>query len=188
MSKIMGVIMSRLSKPARAFNIENRAAKILEREKPIPAPPHPSTAQQLKISREVDPNFLENHYKKDEELYGRLKQVFVSSHIVHKISDQESEAKKPKNKKWSQDFEYGFWEPEKIPEGRCQLKTAMQFMADYQADSKKNSIESIAMKYKLNPADVKNIIKYYRVFQVVQPQDSKMYVPREDTKPLIEEK
>lgn len=52
MNKIMGIIMSRLSKPIRTFNIENRAGRVLGKDKPLPAPTYPSTAQQLKIAQE----------------------------------------------------------------------------------------------------------------------------------------
>lgn len=48
----MGKIYSTLIRPIRTFNIENRAAKIISREKPIPAPQYPSTEKQKKLSEE----------------------------------------------------------------------------------------------------------------------------------------
>lgn len=36
----MGKVLSVLSKPVRNFNIENRAHKVISKEKPIPAPKH----------------------------------------------------------------------------------------------------------------------------------------------------
>ncbi|XP_008549229.1 protein NDUFAF4 homolog [Microplitis demolitor] len=185
MNKIMGIIMSRLSKPIRTFNIENRAGRVLGKDKPLPAPTYPSTAQQLKIAQEVNPDFLKNHYKKDEELYDRLKQVFVSSQAQPEVTDTE---KLPKNKRWVTEFDYGFWEPETVPAGRCQLRTVMKFMGDYELDPKKNSVQEISLKYNLDPADVANIIEYYRVFQVIVPKEGKMYVPRNDVKTTIADK
>lgn len=40
----MGKVASKAVRPVKNFNIENRAQKVLESEKPRPAPRHPSTA------------------------------------------------------------------------------------------------------------------------------------------------
>lgn len=48
----MGKVYSILTRPIRTFNIENRAARIISREKPIPAPQYPSTEEQQKLSEE----------------------------------------------------------------------------------------------------------------------------------------
>lgn len=46
----MGKVYSMLIRPIRTFNIENRATRIISREKPIPAPQYPSTEKQKKLS------------------------------------------------------------------------------------------------------------------------------------------
>lgn len=53
----MGVIYSRLTRPIRTFNIENRAEKIISRKKPIPAPQYASTEKQKKLTNEGSVEF-----------------------------------------------------------------------------------------------------------------------------------
>lgn len=40
----MGGLMSKAVKPIKNFNIENRAERVLQSDKPRPSPRHPSTA------------------------------------------------------------------------------------------------------------------------------------------------
>ncbi|EGI61360.1 Protein NDUFAF4-like protein [Acromyrmex echinatior] len=75
----MGKIYSVLTRPIRTFNIENRAAKLISREKPVPAPQYASTEKQKKFSDQVNPYFLKDHYQKNMQLDQRLKDVFVTS-------------------------------------------------------------------------------------------------------------
>lgn len=48
----MGKVYSILIRPIRSFNIENRAARIISQQKPVPAPQYPSTEKQKKLSEE----------------------------------------------------------------------------------------------------------------------------------------
>lgn len=45
----MGKVYSIITKPIRTFNIENRAHKVITKEKPVPAPQYPSTAKQKEL-------------------------------------------------------------------------------------------------------------------------------------------
>ena len=45
----MGKVYSRLFKPLRTFNIENRAHRVIERAKPVPAPQYPSADKQREM-------------------------------------------------------------------------------------------------------------------------------------------
>lgn len=51
-------------------------------------------------------------------------------------------------------WEYGYWEPSEIPEGRCQLRQALLFMSDHMTHPEKHTVDSIALKYKLDTRDV----------------------------------
>ncbi|KAK0181821.1 hypothetical protein PV327_000014 [Microctonus hyperodae] len=150
----MGVIISRLTKPLKSFNIESRAQKVLNRKKPIPAPSYLSTAEQLRISNEANPKFMEDHYKKDQQLYDRLKNIFVLSH-VQQAGVYNEKSKKPLPQRTTEsNFDYGFWEPTEVPVGRCYLKTAIGFMTDHSANADLHTAETIASKQKLIPKDV----------------------------------
>ena len=47
MGKVLSVISSRASKPLKNFAVEIRAEQVISRDKPIPAPWHPSTKKQI---------------------------------------------------------------------------------------------------------------------------------------------
>lgn len=48
----MGVVITRMTRPLRAWNIDNRAEKIINKEKPVAAPRRASTEAQLKLAQE----------------------------------------------------------------------------------------------------------------------------------------
>ncbi|KAK0080919.1 hypothetical protein PV325_013096 [Microctonus aethiopoides] len=183
----MGVIISRLTKPLKSFNIESRAQKVLNRQKPVPAPSYLTTAEQLRISKEANPKFMEDHYKKDQQLYNRLKNVFVLSH-VQQAGVNNKKSKKPLPQRTTEvDFDYGFWEPTEVPVGRCHLKTAIEFMTDHSTNPDLHTAEIIASKRKLISKDVENILEYYRVYQVIKNDDGKIVtVPRNEIKGEID--
>lgn len=43
----MGKVLSVIQRKANRFNIESRAHKLISKDKPTPAPKHPSTIQEL---------------------------------------------------------------------------------------------------------------------------------------------
>lgn len=45
----MGKVYSLLLRPIRTFNIENKAHRIISRDKPVPAPLHSSVQKQKKL-------------------------------------------------------------------------------------------------------------------------------------------
>ncbi|XP_063991589.1 protein NDUFAF4 homolog [Diachasmimorpha longicaudata] len=164
----MGNVGAQLMRPAKSYNIVNRAQKVINKEKPVPAPTYPSTAKQIEIADEVDPNFMESHNKQDPALHDRLKQVFVSSNVQFAGTTQRSE-KLPQNTKGSEEWDYGFWQPDKAPKGKVLLRDALKFMSDHMTDPKNNDAKTIATQYKLDQKDVDNILEYYRVFQILVP-------------------
>ena len=47
MGKVLSVASRKLVKPLKSFAVESRAEKIISRDKPNPAPWHPSTQQRI---------------------------------------------------------------------------------------------------------------------------------------------
>ncbi|XP_015109220.1 protein NDUFAF4 homolog [Diachasma alloeum] len=164
----MGNIGAKLMRLAKTYNVGNRAQKVISKEKPTPAPSYPSTAQQIEIADQVNPNFMKTHYKQDPVFHDRLKHVYVTSNAQFASEEQRSE-KLPQNKEGSQAWDYGFWEPEKAQQGKILLKDALKFMSDNTTDPEKNNAKKIAKQYKLAHKDVENILEYYRVFQIIVP-------------------
>ncbi|KAH8328739.1 hypothetical protein KR074_004361 [Drosophila pseudoananassae] len=111
----MGQLASKVIRKANRFNVENRAHRVLEREKPTPAPKFDSNLRDMErtLEREnpekciiclmsklyfiliVDPKFVDKLNVKDATLDSRLKDVYVTSQdrFIQRVKErQEAEA------------------------------------------------------------------------------------------------
>jgi len=71
-SKLRGQMITR---PLQRFNLEYRTEKLLNREKPIPAPKFDADVEALEKVRKENPDIRQEVQKRDAELEERLKQV-----------------------------------------------------------------------------------------------------------------
>ncbi|KAL6448897.1 hypothetical protein ACFW04_000562 [Cataglyphis niger] len=157
----MGKVYSLLTRPIRTFNVENRAARIISREKPIPAPQYPSTEKQKKLSDKVNPNFLKEHYQKNVQLDQRLKNVFVTSTDPQKVIEPTRESRPlPQNRRAIDEYTFDFFEPTTIPVGKCSLKQVLTFLSQHKYDPATYSSENIAAEYKID----KKVVGTYYLF------------------------
>lgn len=171
----MGAFITRALRPIKTFNIENRAHRVISREKPIPAPRYAQNIEDMKRALEIDPNLDEKLDKKDLALDGRLKDVYVTSEgkpeddITEEIKRKKYRAL-PVDKSFVEDFDYGFKEPEKLPYGKTTLRNAMIFISSHQANPEEVTASKISCEYKLKEEDVETILKYYKTFEVYIPE------------------
>ncbi|XP_037823739.1 protein NDUFAF4 homolog [Lucilia sericata] len=170
----MGKVMSMVSRKVNRFNVENRAHRILEREKPVAAPKYEGNLRDMERTMELDPNFLEKLNKKDSALDERLKNVYVTSQdrfIDYGLKrSQSSEDKQlPLDRHTPEDFEFGYMEPQRITIGRCTLRQALKFITDHQSEPEKWTPAKIAEDYKMKPELVDNILKYFRSYNIYIP-------------------
>ncbi|KAL7300666.1 hypothetical protein TKK_0006649 [Trichogramma kaykai] len=166
----MGTFASRLSRPLRNWNIENRAHKAVSRDKPKPAPTYDSTKKQIELVNKLDPQYKDKASTKNVQLDENLKQVFVRSNTaeVQEIDTRaDPEKPLPKDKYLPEEFEFGFYEETQDIPGRISLRRAIELIGKRNADPKINSIEALASEYKLEPKTVENILEYYGIFKVV---------------------
>ncbi|KYN27646.1 PREDICTED: protein NDUFAF4 homolog [Trachymyrmex cornetzi] len=169
----MGKIYSVLTRPIRTFNIENRAAKLISREKPVPAPQYASTEKQKKLSDQVNPHFLEDHYQKNTQLDQRLKDVFVTSTDSQEMKEPTRDSKVlPQSRRSSENgFTFESYEPTMIPMGKCSLKQALTFLLQHKRDPIKYSSENIASEYKMDKKVIDDILKYFKLYVTASPNN-----------------
>ncbi|XP_017483798.1 PREDICTED: protein NDUFAF4 homolog isoform X2 [Rhagoletis zephyria] len=161
----MGKVMSMLARKANRFNVENRAHRVLERDKPVPAPKYESNIQDMQRALELDPQLVEKLNKKDQALDDRLKNVYVTSEdrFIDYASQRADPSKPlPLSRKTPQDFEYGYREPTRVAAGCCTLRQAMQFITDHQSDSSLWTKQRIAADYKLKEDVVELLMCTYQ--------------------------
>lgn len=162
----MGTVYSYITRPIRSFNIENRTARILSKEKPIPAPEYPSAQRQREVVDKLKPNLKDMQHKKDHELDDRLKSVFVQS------KDPEIEPKQVSSRPLPQDrsqhsldeFFYDSIVPQK---GKCTIKNVVTFLTKHQENEAEYSIERISQKYQIDKQTVENIVTNYKLFHAI---------------------
>lgn len=124
---------------------------------------------------------MQESLKKNEKLDKHLKNVFLTSYdpvvsvsyfnlnisrfflvYLFKVKDrnrQENinlEKPLPLDKSATVPFEYGFYEPKRIPLGRITLRKVMRFISEHHVDSKANNATKIAEDYLLPEKTVGN--------------------------------
>ncbi|XP_043251711.1 protein NDUFAF4 homolog [Colletes gigas] len=162
----MGGIYSRLTSPIRKYNIENRAHKIISKEKPIAAPQFPSVAQQKEIVDKLHPDFMDTAYKKDTQLDERLKSVYVSSigsENKSMVTDASSTRPLPRETSDYRESEDGYRDPIVVPEGKCSTRQAVTFLKKYKEKFPEYTAEQIALEYKLDKQVAENIVEHFRI-------------------------
>lgn len=178
----MGKVYSTLTRPIRTFNIANRAEKVISREKPVPAPQYAAVEEQKKISDQVNPHFLRDHYQKNTRLDQRLKDVFVTStdsQYIQEIKEPMKESKPlPQSRhSWENDSIFDPYEPTMIPVGKCSLKQALTFLLQHKRDPVTYNSENIASEYKIDKKVVDDILKYFKLYVTVSPKSSDLTEP-----------
>ncbi|XP_016990100.1 protein NDUFAF4 homolog [Drosophila rhopaloa] len=193
----MGQVLSMVARRANRFNAENRAHRILEREKPTPAPKFDSNLRDMERTLELDPRFVDKLNLKDSSLDGRLKDVYVTSQdrfikrvqerqAAEAAADQVEKRALPLDRQTPDDFEYGYLEPTRISPGHCTLRQALKFINDHQLDPESWPAKKIANDYKLKEPLVENILHYFKTFNMYIPdQKYKDTLLTQATQPLL---
>ncbi|XP_050533087.1 protein NDUFAF4 homolog [Daktulosphaira vitifoliae] len=167
----MGLVGSHLSRKIRRFNVIDRTERIINKEKPIPAPLHKTDVERLKKMMQDDPQMKEEVINKNSLLEKNLKDVYVNSTGDHPDNYVKTKAKLPQNRE--QVFSYGFFmkEPSEVPEGRYTLSQIVECISDHHKDKKQFTAEILAKKLKIDVKVMENILNYYRVFDMYIPQN-----------------
>ncbi|GJQ81581.1 hypothetical protein Trydic_g9956 [Trypoxylus dichotomus] len=175
----MGKILSLITKPVRDFNIEARAHAVISKEKPSVAPRHKVDQENYERMLKDYPDTLKESLKKNEQLDKHLKNVFLTSHDP--VSKDEiaktkinSEKPLPLDRTTQPDFEYGFYEPKRIPLGKVTLRKALQFISEHHVDAKTNNATKIAEEYLLPEKTVESILRYFKMYELYIPQERKV--------------
>lgn len=172
----MGVFLTKALRPIKSFNIENRAHRVISKEKPTPAPRYQQAIDDMRRAADEDPNINEKLNTKNAELDKMLKEVYVTSEgkpeedVTREIQQKNPNRPLPMYRMQPEDYEYGFKEPEKITYGRVTLRKALEFLSAYQCNPNEVTAEKIAEEYKLKLKDVNNILKYFKTFEIFVPE------------------
>ncbi|XP_050671549.1 protein NDUFAF4 homolog [Leptidea sinapis] len=172
----MGALLSRALRPLKSFNIENRAHRVISKEKPQPAPRYPSTIEDIQRVEETVKNIDDILERKDPGLDDRLKNVYVTSQgrpeddITREVRQQRINRPLPQNTKAVEEFDFGLKEPDKVPYGRTTLRQAIEYISSHQMNPQEVTAAKVAFEYKLKEEDAVNILKYFKTFEIFVPE------------------
>lgn len=179
----MGALVTKALRPIKSFNIENRARRVISKEKPTPAPTYAHNLEDLKRTLEANPDIDDKLDKKDEALDGRLKDVYVTSFgrpeddITREKQEQSITRPLPQDRKLVEDYDFGFKEPEQVKYGCTTLRNTVNFISAHQINPEEVTQSKIALEYKLKEEDVASILKYFKTYEV--------YIPETKTSPAL---
>lgn len=167
----MGKIVSKVVRPVKNFNVDNRAQRVLQSEKPRPSPRHPSTAQGYDSMAQEHPDLLGEQKKKHRKLDEHLRNIRVDSFGENPEIVSKSQRQLPVDRRKNIPSDYGFTEPDIIPDGRASLRQALDFISQHHLNPQDYPAEKIAVQYKLNSPEVQNILRYFQTLQMHIPKE-----------------
>ncbi|XP_046583351.1 NADH dehydrogenase [ubiquinone] 1 alpha subcomplex assembly factor 4-like [Haliotis rubra] len=167
----MGRAVSKMSRPLKNFNVENRAQRALDKQvdQPKVAPRYPSSAQLLDKFADDHPEYLTAQKTKHGKLVDNMRKLQLDSHGPPPQIKSKPRSM-PERRDKLEDPEFGFLEPERIPEGRTSILHAMQFITEHQTAPQNYTSSQIAHEYKLDEAHVQQILKYFQTFHMHLPK------------------
>jgi NADH dehydrogenase [ubiquinone] 1 alpha subcomplex assembly factor 4 len=190
MGNIVSLIGKAALRPVKNIAVEVRAEKVISRDKPIPAPWHPTTEKRLQeikqglyISNIILKmtvilmflcNFLLTEFperlskelnEKDEELLNKLKSVYVTSYDPSppELKKENPLRPLPKVREYQGVSEMGYTEPDMIPKGKISMRQALLMIGKHHQDPESNTTLTLAQEYTLDlqTTGKDNIIKYF---------------------------
>lgn len=177
-SRIFGTVVRR---PMQRYNVERRAEKVVTKiQDPqaasMRAPMYQTDTELLEEIRRTNPEIAESAVKKDIHLHDRLMSVYVTS------KDPESkEVHEDPTKPLPRDtlqYSYDFVPAQirldtsdrrrDIPRGKVSLEQTIDFLTKYKETEGKFNHELIANQYRLNPDIIKQSVKYFTIFNIME--------------------
>ncbi|KAE9533150.1 hypothetical protein AGLY_009578 [Aphis glycines] len=166
----MGVAGSRFTKHLRRFNVIERTERVINKDKPIPAPLHKADAERLKYLLDNDPQLKEELKNKNSTLGKNLESVYVTSKGDLPDVYPQSKIKLPQNRMQEFNSPFSCEEPENVPPGRYTLTQITECIADHYKDKQIYTSQALADRVKIDKKLMDNILKYYRVFDMYVPE------------------
>ncbi|XP_077297845.1 NADH dehydrogenase [ubiquinone] 1 alpha subcomplex assembly factor 4 [Arctopsyche grandis] len=192
----MGKVWSSVMRPIKTFNIENRAHRVISRDKPELAPKYKVDKESLDKLLKENPDIIESYSKKHTILDNRLKTVYVSS-TDPEANPEMSKSKRtlPLDRKSFQESDFSTWDPEFVPPGRLMLRDIFQVLALHVNEG--HSSESLAAQWGVKKEVLDELFKYYGTFEIHIPKGKEksfeltkdpVYIQHMASKKYIDEK
>ncbi|XP_014677778.1 PREDICTED: protein NDUFAF4 homolog [Priapulus caudatus] len=170
----MGKVISTLERKARHFNVENRAMKVISKEK-RPTAKRPGSVDLDSAAAEHKAQVAAAVKEKDARLEGMLKGVYLTStDAVPDAKPAEDAARDvrrplPTDRSPVEQPEWGYAEPKTVPPGRLTLRQAVAFLTAHQADPRPTTLARLAADRNLGIDAARHLVAHFRIFEVYVP-------------------
>jgi len=167
--------MQRAYRPVQNYNVEERAFKVISREKPTPAPVHPGKMKDIMEAIKRDPELLTKG-KLDPKSMENMSKVFLTSQGNNPIIKARKKDL-PMDRKGHEEYPYGTEEPAVIPQGKASMKQLLDLLINHQSKPRQFTADKLAAEYNLDVVDVRNVVEYFKPFQ--------LYIPKKKEQPKL---
>ncbi|XP_053314432.1 NADH dehydrogenase [ubiquinone] 1 alpha subcomplex assembly factor 4 [Spea bombifrons] len=169
----------------RNFNVENRAHRLIGKDKPTAAPLHPSAKKAQEAVLAKYPDVKDHVHKKDNLLLSRLKEVYVdSSDPSNEVKDaifNPAEHVEYRSPKLSVKSELSaLINVENIPKGKISIPEALMALNNHKRSPEIWTAEKIASEYNLEIKDSQSLLEFFIPFEVkiIPPKDTREITER----------
>jgi len=160
--------MTRAYRPVQNFNVEERAFKVISRDKPTPAPVHPGKMKEIMDAIKRDPNLL-TQGKLDPKTMENMSRVFLTSQGDNPVIKRRTKDL-PVDRRGHEEYPYGSEEPAVIPPGKASMKQLLDLLSNHQSKPREYTADKLAAEYNLDVVDVRNTLEYFKPFQLHIPK------------------
>ncbi|NWX85899.1 NDUF4 factor, partial [Nothoprocta ornata] len=157
---------ARVTRVFRTFNVENRARREISKEKPTPAPRHPTARLDALANR---PEIQEEISRKDDRLLTLLKDVYVESRDPPKqVKDQSVQYLpcKHEEKRLTKLGHLDALDVKKVPKGKISIVEALTLLNNHKLHPHIWTAEKIAEEYSLELKEVTSLLEFFIPFSV----------------------
>ncbi|OXB59171.1 hypothetical protein ASZ78_009257 [Callipepla squamata] len=156
----------RLARVFRTFNVENRARREISKEKPTPAPRHPTSRLDALSDH---PEIKEQISRKDDRLLALLKDVYVESRDPPgrvKDGGDEHLPRKHEEKRLTKLGQMKELDVKKVPVGRISIVEALMLLNNHKLHPQIWTAEKIAAEYSLELKEVHSLLEFFIPFSL----------------------
>ncbi|XP_038617167.1 NADH dehydrogenase [ubiquinone] 1 alpha subcomplex assembly factor 4 [Tachyglossus aculeatus] len=162
---------ARLARGLRNFNLEQRVAREVGRDKPLAAPTHPTARDLIGDQLRRHPEIREEVTKKDDKLLTLLKGVYVDSHEPG-LQRQETTGQTPRGTARNPEVRLpkgnhlNLSEVRNIPKGKISVVEALMILNNHKLHPETWTAKKIAQEYQLELGEVESLLRFFIVFDM----------------------
>ncbi|NXM37972.1 NDUF4 factor, partial [Gymnorhina tibicen] len=175
----------RVTRVFRNFNVENRASREISKEKPTPAPRHPTA----RLDAMADsPDIKEEVFRKDDRFLSLLKDVYVESRdppVRVKDGGGEHLPCKQEEKRLTKLGHLEALDVKTVPKGKISIVEALTLLNNHKLQPQIWTAEKIAADYSLELKEVNSLLEFFIPFTVQEfPKETKKAIKSHKPKQL----